>query len=568
MVSASTSKDSEYYLDQEATNLLSYTHECSLRDEPHYLQNRIKSPKSLSFRVRQCFLIDSNHPQTKRFFQSSYMYRSELVRHIKSDYWFIIHPFSRFRFYWEIWLMFYMYTITILIPLQVSFATVLRHSDHLYYVSFVLNVIATTELVVNCITGFSRDKYYRNIQFSPWEIFKNYLKGKFVIDFLFAFPVSLLVKVSGIESRSLGIFLDVYSVVMFLKLLTVSVIWNYLINIFEKFNLSMIFYNILRLSMISVLFLHWCACFYKLAVTFMDDPERGLDPKWDEQQDFLLNIHNGIAARYGFCCRAASYYLFVRSFPKLEEPSTIFAKVLVSICIIVGICFNFYLFLQIYKLITIMSSTKRKYAEAVSELQAYMKIKQFPMEVKNRLLFYYEKKFEKYYFAEDKILEMLSETLKNRISENSARRFYEQVPVFKGIPSNILLALVQGMEKEIYLPNDILLKAGTKGSKMYFIYTGSVAIYTQSGKEIAHMYDGNHCGEVSLFLRTKRLVNVIAIEFTQVFVLRRKVFLDLIPPESLLYRRLEDIAKERMQLVLHEEEQYKSHLLMVNAGND
>ncbi|XP_055539952.1 potassium/sodium hyperpolarization-activated cyclic nucleotide-gated channel 1-like isoform X2 [Wyeomyia smithii] len=566
MTFASTSNDAECFLeDHEAINLLSYKHQCSLRNEPHYLQNRIPSSESLVFRARQCFLIDPNHPQTKRFFQSSYTYRSELIRHIKSDYWFIIHPFSSFRFYWEIWLLFYMYTITILIPLEVSFATVMRHSNQVYYRSVALNMAATAEVVINCITGYSKDKYYRNIQFSPWEIFKNYLKGKFIIDFLFAIPVSLLVRVSGIEAQWLTIFLDIYSVILFLKLLTVSVIWRYLMNIFEKLNISMIIYYILRFMMISVLFLHWCACFYKSAVTFRDDPEYGLDPKWDQHQAYLLDIRNGIGARYGLCCKCVSYYLFKGSFAKSEEPQTIFAKMLISICSVVGFSFNFYLFLQIYKLITIMSSTKRKYAEAVSELQAYMKIKQFPMEVKNRLLFYYEKKFEKYYFAEDKILEMLSEPLKTRISENSARRFFEQVPVFKDIPSNTLLKLVQSMEKEIYLPNDI---AGTKGSKMYFIYTGSVAIYTQSGKEIAHMYDGNHCGEVSLFLKTKRLVNVIAIEFTQVFVLRRKVFLDLISPDSVLYRRLEDIAKERMQLVLQEEEQYKSHLLMVNAGNE
>lgn len=66
----------------------------------------------------------------------------------------------------------------------------------------------------------------------------------------------------------------------------------------------------------------------------------------------------------------------------------------------------------------------------------------------------------------------------------------------------------------------------------------------------------------------QRLLNVIAIEFTQIFVLRRKAFIELVPPENALYQRLEEKAKERMQQILLEEELYKSHLLMVdgNAG--
>ncbi|XP_058815712.1 potassium/sodium hyperpolarization-activated cyclic nucleotide-gated channel 4-like [Topomyia yanbarensis] len=553
---------------QKSKEVLSHVHECSLKDEAHYLVHRIKSQGSFAFRSRTWFLIDPDHPRTKRFYRSGYMFRTELIRHIKSDYWYIIHPFSRFRFYWDIWLLLYYCALMILTPLVISFAQSLRHSNKIYYVMAVINVIAGAEISINCITGYSTDKYYRNIQLSPWAIFKHYLSGMFVIDFLFAFPKSTIARIFNLQQKSDPIVRDVINAVLLLKLVSVRYIWAILTNLFERFRIDMLKYYILRLIMISGLFLHWCVCFYKLVATVMDDPEVGFDTSWDEHVEYLRNVDNDIIDRYGKCCTTIMYYLFPRSFGELGVPKTFFAKFVASICIAVGISFYCYLIVQIYKLITIMSSTKRKYAETISQLQAYMKMKQFPIEMKNRLLYYYEKKFEKCYFAEDKIMETISESLRHQIADHNASRFYEQIPVLREVPIHILLPLVRSMEIEIYLPNDMVIKAGTAASSIYFIQYGSVAVYTQSGKEIGHITDGDHFGEIALFYKSKGLVNIIAIEFTKIFVLRRKVFLDLVPPESEFYQRLEEIAKERMQRVLLEEEQYKSHLLMVNAGNE
>lgn len=98
-----------------------------------------------------------------------------------------------------------------------------------------------------------------------------------------------------------------------------------------------------------------------------------------------------------------------------------------------------------------------------------MGMKQFPKEMANRLMFYYEKKFEKCYFDEDKILSTLSEPLRHQIDDHSAARFYTTVPVFKDVPRSLLLALVRNMEKEIYLPNDMV--------ELYMTFCGQSLIF-------------------------------------------------------------------------------------------
>ncbi|XP_029714936.2 potassium/sodium hyperpolarization-activated cyclic nucleotide-gated channel 4-like [Aedes albopictus] len=547
---------------------VTYDHKCSLRDAPPILSSRFKSPESIGFKIRQWFLIDRDHPQTRRLYRSTYLFRTELTRHVKSDYWYTIHPFSKFRFFWDCWLLVYIYAILLIIPLVMSFAPSLMRGHHLYLLSAVVNVLASVEILVNCLTGSSRDKYHRNISLNPTRIFLNYLRGSFLIDFIFALPSALLAKAFTFEESWVKTTLNVLSALIVLKLVSVRLIWRYLMNIFERYKLEMIQYYVVRLILVSGLFIHWCICVYKLGVVIVENPEYGLDEPWDQHVEFLRDMDNGILNRYGKCFATVLFYLFVLSFGELGIPKTVHGKILAAICIVIGICFQMYLFLQFFKIIAIKSSSKRKYAAAISQLEAYMTMKQFPREMKNRLMYYYEKKFEKCYFAEDKIIETFSGPLRNQIIDNRAVRFYQKVPIFQGIPEHFLLLLARNMEKEIYLPNDMIMKAGTVGSAMCFIYSGSVAVYTQSGKETEHLHDGDHFGEIALFLKNKRLVNVIAIEFTQIFVLRRKVFAEFVRPEHELYQRFEKVAKERMQQTLLEEEQHKNHLLMENVGTN
>lgn len=244
---------SAYDFDEYPDDHVTYEHECSLRgtetiifyipltptvishltDAPPILLSRFKSPSSLGFKIRQWFLIDRDHPQTRRLYRSSYLFRTELNRQIKSNYWYIIHPFSKFRFYWDCWLLVYIYAILLIIPLMVSFSTTLMKGRYLYVVASVVNVLASCEIIVNCLTGSSRDKYHRHISLNPTKIFLNYLRGSFVIDLIFALPAALLIRAFTFEEAWIRITLDALNILIVLKLVSVRLIWQYLMNIFE-----------------------------------------------------------------------------------------------------------------------------------------------------------------------------------------------------------------------------------------------------------------------------------------------------------------------------------------------
>ncbi|XP_055596413.1 potassium/sodium hyperpolarization-activated cyclic nucleotide-gated channel 1-like [Uranotaenia lowii] len=565
--SRSTNRSFRSY--QSDRDFQTYQHVCSLKEEPHYLSNRIGNQNSWSFRFRKWFLIDSNHPGTKNYYCSSFELRSELMRQIKSDYWFVIHPFSHFRFLWDVWLMFYLYVLMLIIPGLSAFSVGQNKEYSVYCLLFAINALTSLEIIVNCFTGYSKDPYQRDIQLGLWPIFKNYLCGMLLIDILIIIPVAAIIEVFDYDNIQ-GFALHLIRYMTLLKLFSVRQFWNLMTMFFEGYKIDMIKCYVIRLLLVSSLFLHWCICFYKIIASVAEETAEAqdiIDAIWDEHLIYIQNLNIPVMYRYRKCFTTVLYFLIANSFGDLGLPISYYGKNLATLCITVGTLFQFYLFLELFKLVSIINSSKLKYSEVISQLDSYMNMKQFPLEMKNRLMFFYKKKFDKLFFAEDQVAETLSIILRNQISDINAARFYRKVELFAEVPRYTLLQLIHNMDKEIYMPNDIIMKAGTDGSSMCFIHTGSVAVYTQSGKEISHLYDGDHFGEISLFLKSKRQINVIAIEFTQIFVLRRKVFNDLIPADHILYKRLERVAKERTQMTMLEEEQYKSHLLMADVGN-
>lgn len=80
-----------------------------------------------------------------------------------------------------------------------------------------------------------------------------------------------------------------------------------------------------------------------------------------------------------------------------------------------------------------------------------------------------------------------SEPLREEIALQSCRRLIENVAIFKNLPRNALQSIVKNLKFELYLPNDIIIKAGSHGDCMFFLSSGTVAVLTPTGKEVSSL---------------------------------------------------------------------------------
>jgi len=80
-----------------------------------------------------------------------------------------------------------------------------------------------------------------------------------------------------------------------------------------------------------------------------------------------------------------------------------------------------------------------------------------------------------------------AEPLREEIALQSCRRLIENVAIFKNLPRDVLQLIVKHLKFELYLPNDIIIKAGSQGDCMYFLSSGTVAVLTPTGKEVSFL---------------------------------------------------------------------------------
>lgn len=56
--------------------------------------------------------------------------------------------------------------------------------------------------------------------------------------------------------------------------------------------------------------------------------------------------------------------------------------------------------------------------------------------------------------------------------------------LFNHLPESVVVQLTNALRTEIYMSGDKIVKAGTRGESLYFITSGTVAVYTATGKEV------------------------------------------------------------------------------------
>ena len=212
------------------------------------------------------------------------------------------------------------------------------------------------------------------------------------------------------------------------------------------------------------------------------------------------------------------------------------------------------------------SSSRNKYQHLLEEIDECMKYKELPIRLRNKIAHYIEFKFQKHIFREEDVLNNLSMALKHEILYERCQTMIEKVEFFKDLPPYVITRIVSKLRSEIFLPNDVVVVAGYTGHAMYFVSMGTVAMYTGGGKEICHLDDGSHFGEISLVINEPRVVTVVAVRECELLRLSRRDFQDAIEPFPDLYRqiRLQGMSQLENALQVGDE---KTDLLVTSTSS-
>lgn len=362
---------------------------------------------------------------------------------------YLIRMNAPFRTKWDLIVMMCAIWNCISIPLELSFEPPIAESipwlifNSLIDFLFLLDIILTFRTTyVSAQTG---------IEISDTrEIAKNYLKGRFWIDFFTIFPFSYISFLTIL--RAIGI-LKISRVLRLGKIIDK-------LNAEEEFKQTL---NLFKLVLNLLLFVHVTGCIWFNIIN--------IEKKWVPTYDYITGTtefyERGIYSQFITC-----FYTGVLVLNGNEiGPRTQLEVIFVTFILLVSAIINAHIFGSLAVIIQELSKKSARFYEKLDIANTTMKNLKLPRDIQKRVInyiIYTQSGF-------DKIDEMSSfkKMLSPSLNTEVVREIFSSVrPIFEDISSNLIDYVLEIISTSSFPPEDEIIRQGQIADKMFFLSTG------------------------------------------------------------------------------------------------
>ncbi|XP_055048387.2 potassium/sodium hyperpolarization-activated cyclic nucleotide-gated channel 4 [Misgurnus anguillicaudatus] len=468
---------------------------------------------------------------------------------VKSAGFWIIHPYSDFRFYWDLIMLLLMVGNLIIIPVGITF-----FKDEHTPAWIVFNVVSDTfflvDLVLNFRTGIVKEDS-TEIILDPQQIKVKYLRSWFAVDFISSIPVDyiFLIVETRIDSdfyktaRALRI-VRFTKILSLLRLLRLSRLIRYIHQWEEIFHmtydLASAMVRIVNLIGMMLLLCHWDGCLQFLVPMLQDFPtdcwvskNKMVNDTWGQQYSYAL-------------FKAMSHMLCIGY--GMYPPVGMTDVWLTILSMIVGAtCYAMFVG-HATALIQSLDSSRRQYQEKYKQVEQYMSFHKLPADMRQRIHDYYEHRYQGKMFDEESILGELNEPLREEIISFNCRKLVATMPLFANADPNFVTSMLTKLRFEVFQPGDYIIREGTVGKKMYFIQHGVLTVLTKGSNE-TKISDGSYFGEICLLTRGRRTASVRADTYCRLYSLSVDHFNEVLEEYPMMRRAFETVALDRLDRI-------------------
>ncbi|XP_068627093.1 potassium/sodium hyperpolarization-activated cyclic nucleotide-gated channel 1-like [Battus philenor] len=491
--------------------------------------------------LNKLFMVSANHPKAFEQFRSHAEIIVERHRQNIEGGKNVIHPYSMFSLYWNSFMIVLNFahmvcsTIRLCFILETSKGPILHTMDSIL---LGLHALCLLDVTVRFNMGYKSDE--RNIVVNRRRIICHYLRGWFFIDFLSCLPMAYILLHTKLHTYRYLLFGHLLPILRVARLPTVVLNLKPFLMTFSS---SYIWHRTIRHVLLFVISIHWINCIMYIL------PAIGYywTGKMPKQYTLFLNSTNGDLSDFSCGILHGNIYIVSCVDPSMLKVSTAEEFVVYSLIVFYGAMFMVYTLVFLLKIYMTYYNSSTRFHGLMSQMEAFMQHKQLPAQLKKRLREFYTYRYQEKYYKEDDTLNCLSDQLRHEIILHTCFKLVNRLPILEGLPASVVGAVLGCLKPEVYLPNDLVMRAGDTGDCMYFIANGTVAVYSLKGAEICHLEDGDHFGEVALLMTdSKRVATVVSVEITQLYRLDASDFRQIVKKNGVLYDRLQQLASRRM----------------------
>ncbi|KAJ9587172.1 hypothetical protein L9F63_019309 [Diploptera punctata] len=521
-------------------------------EEPDELKRFIPG-KGIIPKIRRYFrgmrLVSYTHPQSLEIFKSPQAIKNERIKQL-STYHYMIHPFSVFRLRWELLMLIVLTVSLTMIPFYLAFVMEIEEDADLATIGMlVLDIFCLFDIGVTFLTGYFKEEN-KEVHLEFKFVAKRYLRTFFLPDLISSLPLDIIFYEVPTITETSRFYAKLVSLV---KVFRIKSLLTYLNRWMARRKFSPIFLQLLRALFLLCLYIHWMTCIaYLIPLIYWYNIRPAQRGSWLNSVGlWTKDIRNN----YYYCLYRSVSLVFCNSFGGVAEGTAALYFTMVSE--LAGFIITAVLIALTDRLTRSVNTSNVKYQEKSAQVREYMRHKMMPRTLQKRIMEYFDFRFQKSYFNEAKIHNILTRELRQDVTLHNCRVMVEHVSFLSNLPTEVLVRIVTCLQIEIYLANDIIFKAGSEGESMYFIAFGTVAMFSPLGVEIGHLEDGDHFGEAAIVLGIKRISSVIAIEHCELYRLDREDFMRVIAPYPDMVRKVEQIAVDRLEYTNQLEDEYR-----------
>jgi CRP-like cAMP-binding protein len=402
---------------------------------------------------------------------------------------FFFFPHSRFRLFWDLNSCLLTLFVSLTLPFRLAFIDT-EWSLAWYVIDFCIDIFFLADIVVNMRTMVIT--HNGALVTSPRKIFMMYARSWLIIDLVASIPVEWFrYGVSfaapgdtggGGGQQSQAQLLRLLRLTKLLRLLRVARLFRYFSKWEDHHHFAST--HVLRLCnliVVLVLFSHWNGClqyFLTSCDTAVNEVTGALAPHPDTWIR-RTGVHElPPLERWSWAFYQVMMQLLALS-QGLVEPRRPLERWLFMVSIIFGAGLYAMFVASLTSVFSEFGASGREYRSKIDMLHQYMRNLHMPRQLCTRLQAYYELKFpQRTMFDEAGILEQLSPPLKLEVAMLKCHDVLDALEVLheRGLARHLALHL----ERVVFVDGDQIIHEGDVGKGLYFISSGSVAIFLRT----------------------------------------------------------------------------------------
>eukprot|EP00753_Platysulcus_tardus_P006023 PLAT139.1.p1 GENE.PLAT139.1~~PLAT139.1.p1 ORF type:complete len:2901 (+),score=1538.69 PLAT139.1:33-8735(+) len=160
----------------------------------------------------------------------------------------------------------------------------------------------------------------------------------------------------------------------------------------------------------------------------------------------------------------------------------------------------------------------------LDRFQLFSQRKRLPTALKNRVLQYYDYRYANTRGLDERvILGDLPESLHQQVAVELFGDELSDVELFQVIPLHLLHALTLVLRRQLYLPNDFIIRERDIGRELFIVKKGKVEVVSEkTNVHIITLHAGSLLGESAFFFPTvRRSTSCVAATYCEAFILSR-----------------------------------------------